>query len=143
MEIFEKMDINSIIRDPYIVLFVGGIIFYLASVFIFLDKIENKIKTNKQAHDQGLIKQYSAPLTVQSFIEIFDVLKENRLKYDKIQRLVDSIHWIGILFLVGSLLGFILEQANIKQDFAIGLMGSAFLYFFILLIYLIIWYRRN
>lgn len=138
------MDINSLIKDPYIIIFVGGLIFYLSTVFLFIEKLENKIKDKMAHHDKSLIEKNDGTiLSTKKFIDMFDSLRENRMKYAKVQNLVDGFHWVGILFIVGALLGFILEQAQLNQDIAIAIMSGGFLYTFILLIYFILWYRKN
>lgn len=139
------MDINSLVTDPYLYIFLGGITFYFLTLFLFIEKVQDAVKKQKESHDSLLIKKYGVASVsiVQNSIDMFDSLRDNRNKYEKLERIIDTMHWCGIFYLVGTVLGFILKQVNLKQDIAIGIISAGFLYFFIILIYLIFWYRKN
>jgi len=138
------MDINQLISDPYLRLLFIGLVFYLGTVFLFIEKVEKIVKSKKEKHDADLEKKYPASkATIKNVIEMFDSLRENRFQYEKISRILDSLHWIGILYLSGAILGFVLKTSNLNQDISLVIMGVSFLYFFILLVYLIIWHHKN
>ena len=59
------MDINSLIKDPYVIIFVGGLIFYLGAVFFFIEKIENKepLINELKGFTECILKNKQPPVT--------------------------------------------------------------------------------
>lgn len=143
LEVALRMEIDSLVNNPYLILLVVGVITYLGTIFFFVEKAKNKLLAQRTEHDSTLVTKYAnTPATIRSFIEMFDSLRENRFKYDRIKRFINFLHWTGIAYLISTVGGFILQQSGLNEGWAIVPMGLSFIYFFIDLILLIVWYHR-
>ena len=126
----------------YLPVFLAGAIFYFGTIFLFLDKIKEKIEKKKEIYERKLIKT-NKKLNAKTFINLFDSLVDQRGDFYQKKSMLDLINWAGVLFLIGSILGAIFQMVNIRQDLPLGMMAAGFIFFFILLVYFAFWYFRN